>query len=137
VTSVTIAGAKSTSTEHFFRGATVCPVQVSSPPMIENGAVVVTLEITAATALLLVRVTFFGLLVAVASTLPKLIAPGAALNNEFAVDIGVGVGVGVAVGAEVAVAVGVSIEDAVAVGIPVGVCDAAAEAVAVAVALAV
>jgi hypothetical protein len=50
-----------------------------------------------------VSVTFLGLLIAVASTLPKLIVVGEALSAVVAV----GVPVGVAVAVAVAVAVGV------------------------------
>jgi hypothetical protein len=52
---------------------------VFAPPAISNGGVAVTVPITAAFVPLLLSVTFLGLLVAVASTLPNLIAGGDAL----------------------------------------------------------
>ena len=51
-----------------------------SPPATTNGGVAVTDPITAAVVPLLVSVTFSGLLVPVASTLPNLIAAGAAAS---------------------------------------------------------
>src|SRR5208283_1662854 len=64
--------------------------QVFGPPAIVNGAAAVTQEICAAALPLLVSVTFLGLLIVVASTLPK-------FNNlaEAVSSVGVGGGGGV------------------------------------------
>ena len=53
---------------------------MSLPPAIANGGGAVTDSISAAVVPLLVSATFLGLLVPVASTLPKLIVAGAALS---------------------------------------------------------
>src|SRR5208283_4585306 len=90
-----VVGANSTSKEQVFFGSMVWPEQVSEPPAIVNGAVGATLVICAAIMPLLASVTLFGLLVPVASTLPKFNLSGDAVSS---VGTGVGVGVGAGVG---------------------------------------
>jgi len=98
--------------------------QVLALPKIANGGVAVTDPITAAMLPVLVSVTFFGLLVPVALTLPKFRLVGAALS--VVVGPALGVGVGVAVGVAVAVAVTVGVIVAVVVAVAVGVLVAVA-----------
>jgi hypothetical protein len=116
-----MVGVNSIANAHFLFGGTNAPEQVFPVLTIWNGIPTVTAAICAGTVPRLVSITFRGLLIPVATTLPKFNAVGPALSWVCADGTGVAVATGVAVGVATVVGVaGTVVGVAVCGGVPVG-----------------